>query len=160
MKLLNICSPLGFPEYRFCFFKISFFIRIDLKKCKIKYYWFFSWLRWLFNFFYRRKQYYRYFDQKWLFEVRNVLMMDLFLTNTAFIHKTLIDKLEWCGSLLGYFNSFYQLFGLSFWRQPFTAEDTLVYIGINANFYQICPHKETNSSTCWMAWEWVNFQCL
>ncbi len=41
------------------------------------------------------------------FEVTNVLM-DLFL---------IILKLLW---------SFYQLFGLSFWRHPFTAEDPLV----------------------------------
>ncbi len=34
------------------------------------------------------------------------------------LHKTLIVVLEWCGVLW----CFYQLFGLSFWRHPFTAE--------------------------------------
>ncbi len=34
------------------------------------------------------------------------------------LHKTLTDGLEWCGLLW----CFYQLFGLSFWRHPFTAE--------------------------------------
>ncbi len=44
--------------------------------------------------------------------------------------KTLTDGLEWCGLLW----CFYQLFGLSFWRHPFTAEDPLVskcYISLN-----------------------------
>ncbi len=37
-------------------------------------------------------------------------------------HERLTDGLEWCG-LLWYF---YQLFGLSFWWHPFTADDPLV----------------------------------
>ncbi len=46
-----------------------------------------------------------------------------FLQTHSFSHnKTLIDKLEWCGLLW----CFHQLFGLSFWRHPFTAEDPLV----------------------------------
>ncbi len=53
---------------------------------------------------------------------------------------------------------FYQLFGLSFWRHPFTAEDQLVSKWCNAKFLQICSDEETNSSTSWMAWRWVNFQ--
>ncbi len=47
---------------------------------------------------------------------------------------------------------FYQLFGLSFWRHPFTAEDPLVSKWCNATFLQICSHEETNSSISWMAW--------
>ncbi len=51
------------------------------------------------------------------------------------LHKMLIDGLEswitygllWC---------FYQLFGLSFWRHPFTAEDSLVSKWCNATFFQ------------------------
>ncbi len=53
---------------------------------------------------------------------------------------------------------FYQLFGLSFWRHPFTAEDPLVNKWCNAKFLQICSEKETNSSTSWMARWWVNFK--
>ncbi len=49
----------------------------------------------------------------------------------------------------------YQQFGLSFWRHPFTAEDPLVSKSCNDTFLQICSHKETNSSTSWMAWTWV-----
>ncbi len=55
---------------------------------------------------------------------------------------------------------FYQLFGLSFWRHPFTAEDPLVSKWWNATFLQICSHEETNLSTSWMAWGWVTFQKL
>ncbi len=53
---------------------------------------------------------------------------------------------------------FYKLFGLSFWRHPFTAEHTLVSNWCNAKFLQICSDQETNSSTFWMAWGWVHFQ--
>ncbi len=69
------------------------------------------------------------------------------------LHKMLIDwitcRLMWC---------FYQLFELSFWRHPFTAEDLLVSKWCNAKFLQICFDKETNSATSWMAWGWVKFQ--
>ncbi len=51
---------------------------------------------------------------------------------------------------------FYQLFWLSFWWHPFTAEDPLVNKWWNAKFLQICSDEETNSSTSWMAWGWVN----
>ncbi len=47
--------------------------------------------------------------------------------------KTLTDGLEWFGLLW----CFYQLFGLSFWRHPFTAEDPLVNKWRNATFLQI-----------------------
>ncbi len=49
-----------------------------------------------------------------------------------------ITCLLWC---------FYQLFGLSFWRHPFTAEDPLVSKWCNAEFINICSDKETNVST-------------
>ncbi len=56
---------------------------------------------------------------------------------------------------------FFQLFGLSFWRHPFTAEDPLVSKWCNAKFLQICFDEETNSSTSWMTWVnfhyWVNY---
>ncbi len=42
------------------------------------------------------------------------------------------DVSEWCGLLW----CFYQLFGLSFWRHPFTAEHPLV----NTTFLQISSH--------------------
>ncbi len=37
---------------------------------------------------------------------------------------------------------FYQLFGLSFWRHPFTAQDELVSKLCNAKFLQICSDEE------------------
>ncbi len=62
----------------------------------------------------------------------------------------LIDcGLSWC---------FYQLFELSFWRHPFTlhmihwwASDVML------NFSKSVSNKESNSSTFWMAWGWVNW---
>ncbi len=53
---------------------------------------------------------------------------------------------------------FYQLFGLSFWRHPFTSEDPLVSKWCNAKFLQICSDEETNSLTSRMAWGRVHFQ--
>ncbi len=52
----------------------------------------------------------------------------------------------------------YQLFGLSFWRHPFTAEDPLVRKWFNAKFLKVCSDEETNSYISWMARGWVHFQ--
>ncbi len=83
----------------------------------------------------------------------HALKIDLFWTCSFSLHKTLTDRLKRCGLLW----CFYQLFGLSFWRHPFTAEDPLVSKWCNAAFLQICSDEETNSSTSWMAWGWVHF---
>ncbi len=58
-------------------------------------------------------------------------MMDLFLTNMQLFSSQdmLTDVLEWCRLLW----CIYQLFGLSFWRHPFTAEDPLV-MAFSENF--------------------------
>ncbi len=45
---------------------------------------------------------------------------------------------EWCGLL----RCFDQLFGFSFWRHPFTAEDPFVSKWYNAKFLQICSDLE------------------
>ncbi len=74
-----------------------------------------------------------YFVQKQRFEVKNTLMMNLFLTNSFWLLKMLLDGLEWCGLLW----CFYQMFGLSFWRHPFTAEHPLLSKWCNATFLQI-----------------------
>ncbi len=69
--------------------------------------------------------------------------MDL-LQNIRFsLHKILTDVLESCGSLVDYCDAFNQLFKLSVWRHPFTAEDQLVDL-----FW--------NSSTICMNSGWVN----
>ncbi len=60
--------------------------------------------------------------------------------------------------LLRHWCSFYQLFGLSFWRHPFTAEDQLVSKWSNAKFLKIISNEKINCSTSWMAWGWVHFQ--
>ncbi len=81
-------------------------------------------------------------------------MMDLFIISSFSLHKMLIEGLESCGLLW----CFYQLFGLSFWRHPFTADDPLVSRRCNATFLQIYSDEETNSFISWMAWGRVNFQ--
>ncbi len=58
-------------------------------------------------------------------------------------HELVVCGLLWC---------FYQLFGLSFWQHPFTAEDPLVSKWCNATFLQICFDEETNSSISCIAW--------
>ncbi len=73
-------------------------------------------------------------------------------THSFWLHKTIIDGLEWCGLLW----CFYQLFGLSFWRHPFTAEDPLVRLWCKAKFLQIW----WRTSTSWMAWWWAHFQLI
>ncbi len=49
---------------------------------------------------------------------------------------------------------FYQLFGLSFWRHPFTAEEPLVSKWCNATFLQIWWR---NKLIYILAWGWVHF---
>ncbi len=78
-------------------------------------------------------------------------MMDLFITNMQLSTSQDVNWVVWitCG-LLG---CFYQLFKLSFWQHPFTAEDPwrhsftaedpLVSKWYNAKFLQICSGEET-----------------
>ncbi len=75
-------------------------------------------------------------------------MMDLLHTNTQLFTSQDINwwtgvvwitcRLLWC---------FYQLFGLSFWRHPFTAEHPLVSKWYNTTSPQIYSDEKTNSST-------------
>ncbi len=66
--------------------------------------------------------------------------MILFLTNIQLLtSQDITDGLDWCELLW----CFYQLFGLSFWRHPFTAEDPLVSKWSNATFSK--SDEETNS---------------
>ncbi len=60
------------------------------------------------------------------------------------------DGLEWCVLLW----CFYQLFGLSFWRHPFTAEHPLRRHWCRDTFLQIWWRNKLT----WMAWRWVNVQ--
>ncbi len=48
------------------------------------------------------------------------------------------NSLESCGLLVDFCDVFNELFGLSFWRHPFTAKDPLVSKRCNAKFLQIC----------------------
>ncbi len=70
-------------------------------------------------------------------------MVDLFLTNMQLF--TSQDINWWTGVVwitCGLLWCFYQLFGLSFWRHPFTAEDPLVSKWCHATFFQICSDEE------------------
>ncbi len=87
-----------------------------------------------------------YFGWKQRFEIKNVFCF--WQTRSFSLHKTSIDVPESCGL----FWCFYQMFRLSFWRHPFTAEDPLVSKWCNATFLQICSDEDTNSSASWMAW--------
>ncbi len=77
--------------------------------------------------FHWRKLYYGLWTRIW---VKNILVMDLFqlLASQGINWWT---GVEWttCGLLW----CFYQLFGLSFWRHPFTAEDPLLSKWWNAS---------------------------
>ncbi len=79
--------------------------------------------------FHRRKLNYGW--RKQWFEVKNILIMDLFLTNLQFF--TSQDISWWTGVLwitCVLLWCFYQLFG--FWRHPFTAEHPLLSKWCNA----------------------------
>ncbi len=68
----------------------------------------------------------------------------------------LIDGLEWCGLLVDYCDVLNQLFGLSFWRHPFTAEDPLVSKWCNATFLQISYiKKQTPLHLGWPEGEYI-----
>ncbi len=75
-----------------------------------------------------------YFSRKQWFYSKNVLMMDLSQLLSS------PDVNWWTGVVwitCGLLWCFYQLFGLSFWRHPFTAEHPLLRQWCNATFLQI-----------------------
>ncbi len=64
----------------------------------------------------------------------------------------------------GWLWCFYQLFGLSFWRHPFTAEDHCMSKRWNATFLQICSIKKQAYLHIWSEGDfsanfhfWVNY---
>ncbi len=63
-------------------------------------------------------------------------MIDLFFTNWKFVSQ---EVNWWTGVvwIICGLRCFYQLFGLSFWRHPFTKEHPLVSRWCNATFLQI-----------------------
>ncbi len=86
------------------------------------------------------------------------LMINVFITNMQlFTLPMLIDGLESVCITCGLLWCFYQLFGTLILTAPIHCRDPLVSKWCNAKFIQICSDKETNSSTSWMAWGWVNF---
>ncbi len=92
------------------------------------------------------------------FKLQNLrLMMDLFITNMHFFASQ--DICWWTGVVwitCGLLWCFYQLFGLSFWRHPFTAEDPLVSKWRNDKFLQICSHGETSPDFTDLGTNWYS----
>ncbi len=75
------------------------------------------------------------------FKTKWKCLKDLLLTNRFSLHEMSIDGLEWITCRLLW--CFYQLFGLSFWRHPFTAEHTLMSMSY-VKFLQICSDEQTH----------------
>ncbi len=100
-----------------------------------------------------------YFSRKQWFKVKNILIVDLFLTNMQlFFNKMLIDGLDSCELLVDYCDVFISCLNSNFWRHPFTAEYPMVSKWFEeVNFSKSISNKETNSSTSWMALRWVHF---
>ncbi len=76
----------------------------------------------------------------WSVHITLLIQISIFSIEKAIIW--IVDfGLEWisCGLLW----CFHQLFRLSFWRHPFTAEDPLVSKWCNAKVLQICSREET-----------------
>ncbi len=100
-------------------------------------------------------------NRRWTFSLQEVLlwiidwcfgpMFKVKCLNDEFSHKhalfTSKDVIS-CGLL----QCFHQLFGLLFWRHPFTAEDPLMSKWWNDTLIQICFYEETNYCTSWIAW--------
>ncbi len=82
---------------------------------------------------------YSYFSWKQWLEFKNILM-DLFLTNRQDVNWW--TEVVWitCGLLW----CFYQLFGLSFWRHPFTTKDPLARKRWNDTFLQVWWRNKLN----------------
>ncbi len=78
----------------------------------------------------------------------------LLQTHSFSLHKTWIDGLESCDVLVDYFDV-YQLFGLSFWWHPFTAEDPLMSKWCNGTFLQICSISSTHLHFGWLEGKYI-----
>ncbi len=92
-----------------------------------------------------------YFIKKQWFEVNNINnnLDELFLINMQLFSSR--DVNWWTGVVwitCGLLWCFYQLFGLSFWRHPFSAEHPLMSKWCNATFLQIWWRNNES----WMAW--------
>ncbi len=102
--------------------------------------------------FHWRKQYFSWKQMFWSYKSLNGVFD--YYKHSLFLRKILNDGLESSGLLW----CFYQLFGLSLWRHPFTVEDPLVSKWCNTKFLQICSSEDTNSTTFWMVWGRVILQ--
>ncbi len=91
------------------------------------------------------------------FSTGGSVIMDYGLINTQLLSSQDINW--WIGVVwitCGLLWCFYQMFGLLFWRHPFTAEHPLLRHWCSDTFLQIW--WRTNSSTSCIAWGWAHFQ--
>ncbi len=98
-----------------------------------------------------------YVSWKQWFVVQNALMMDMFHANTQFFASQ--DVNWWTGVCVDYL-WIIVMFLSAVWTLILTAPIHCrgsTSQGCNATFLQICCHEETNSSTSWITWRWVNF---
>ncbi len=96
-----------------------------------------------------------YFSQKRQFEVEKTSWCFF-----SFKHSFASQHVNWWTGVVwiscGLLWCFYQLFGLSYWRHPFTAEDPLL-----SKWWKMLHSPNLwwrNSFSSWMAWEWVHFR--
>ncbi len=86
--------------------------------------------------------------------LKKTLMIDLFITDPhyfLFIYFT-SKYIHWWTGVVWIIN---QLFGLSFWRHPSTADHPLVSKCCNPKFLQICSHENTNLHLGWPKGEYI-----
>ncbi len=94
-----------------------------------------------------------------VFPLRGGFCSSLFyfiIKNNIFLCIWVLDLISRDIATCGLLWCFYQLFELFSCRHPLTAEDQLVSKWYNAKFIQNWSNENTNSSTSWMAWGWIN----
>ncbi len=110
---------------------ICFLIRRDLEKCSITSL-AHQWITIIHKYSTRLEG---FFTGDFFFVVNNGLNNWFVVYKHAALHLTRFYFMDW--SHVEYCDVFYQLFGLSFWRHPFTAEDLLMSKWCNAKFLHI-----------------------
>ncbi len=108
--------------------------------------------------FHWRKHYYGLdpdFGKQW-FDVKNVLIMDLFFTNMQLLSSQEVNWLEWCGLLVDYCDVFISCLDS---HSDGTHSLQMIYWWTSDGMLRFSKSdEETNSSTSWTAWGWVKFQ--
>ncbi len=97
-----------------------------------------------------------YFSRKQPFKNKNDLMMELFITNQQLFASQGVNwwtESSWL--LVDYYDVLSAFYQLSFWRHPFTAEDSMVSKWYNTKFLHIC--RRNKLIYILNPWTWVHF---